>query len=293
MSHLRSYLLIPVCLLAFSGSALAQLTQAKDNRIVFGHLHLHPTDIGAHKKFWIETLGGKPATIGPIEAATFPEVIVELGSPSFGTTKPAGGTKSTTVPHIGFSVADLRGMVAKVKAAGYPIVTREEIPEDYADGERDGIALRGDHNARVAIVKGPDDIFVELVEGRTQTTPIVMHHIQFDVPNSGELTGWYSKLFGAQRGATGSSDAIMPGAVLSFSEAKGPIVGTKGRALDHIGFEIRDLEAFAKQLQDMGIKFDRPYSKNDLAGFGAFGVVYLTDPAGTYVELTEGLNRVQ
>jgi catechol 2,3-dioxygenase-like lactoylglutathione lyase family enzyme len=293
MHLLRRCFVVPVCLLSLTESASAQLTQAKDSRIVFGHLHVHPTDMDAHKKFWIQTLGGKPAKVGPIDAAVFPDVIVELGSPAFGATTPGGGTKGTVVPHVAFSVADLRGMVAKVKAAGYPLVTREEIREEDADGERDGIALRGDHNARVAIVKGPDDILVELVEGRTQTIPIVMHHIQLDAPNSGDLTSWYAKVFGAQRGPTGSSDALMAGATLTFLEARGPVETNKGRVLTHIGFEVRDLEGFAKQLEEMGIKVDRPYVKSDVPGFGPIGGVYLTDPAGTYIELTEGLNRVQ
>ncbi len=35
---------------------------------------------------------------------------------------------------------------------------------------------------------------------------------------------------------------------------------TKGRTLDHIGFEIAGLEAFCKRLEASGIKFDEPYS---------------------------------
>ena len=78
---------------------------------------------------------------------------------------PTGGTKTTTVNHVGFGVPDLRAVVARVRAAGYPIVTRAELPPEFAKGEKDGIAFRADHNARVALVMGPDDVLVELVEG--------------------------------------------------------------------------------------------------------------------------------
>lgn len=44
---------------------------------------------------------------------------------------------------------------------------------------------------------------------------------------------------------------------------------------------------------ELGFKLDRGYMKTNLAGFGEFSVAYLTDPWGTYIELTEGLNRVQ
>ena len=64
---------------------------------------------------------------------------------------------------------------------------------------------------------------------------------------------------------------------------------TKGRALDHIGFEVRNLEAFCKKLEASGVKFDEPYSKSRNPGYAS---ATLTDPWGTTIELTEGLNRL-
>ena len=57
------------------------------------------------------------------------------------------------------------------------------------------------------------------------------------------------------------------------------------RVLDRIGFEVENLEAFCKEIEAKGIKFDRPYST--LAS--GFGLAFLTDPWSTYIELTEGL----
>src|SRR5712692_3910817 len=117
-------LLTSMFLFTFAGIASAQLTQAKNNRIVFGHVHLHPTSVDAHKKFWIETLGGIATKIGSLEAVKFPDGVVELGSPSFGETKPAGGTKTSTVDHVGFTVPNVRAMVDRVKSAGFAVITR-------------------------------------------------------------------------------------------------------------------------------------------------------------------------
>ena len=64
---------------------------------------------------------------------------------------------------------------------------------------------------------------------------------------------------------------------------------TKGRALDHIGFEVNGLEAFCKKLEAQGIKFDVPYRKVPALGIS---VAFLTDPWGTYIELTEGLRKL-
>ena len=59
--------------------------------------------------------------------------------------------------------------------------------------------------------------------------------------------------------------------------------------LDHIGFEVRDLGAFCEKLEAAGITFDRPYTVIDSIGLA---IAFFTDPFGTYIELTEGLDGV-
>jgi glyoxalase/bleomycin resistance protein/dioxygenase superfamily protein len=58
--------------------------------------------------------------------------------------------------------------------------------------------------------------------------------------------------------------------------------------VDHIGFEVGNLEAFCKKLEASGVKFDKPYCKSRHDGFAS---AELTDPCGVSLELTEGLNR--
>ena len=64
---------------------------------------------------------------------------------------------------------------------------------------------------------------------------------------------------------------------------------TKGRALDHIGFEVKDLEAFCKKLEAAGVKLDMPYRNIPAL---SLSIAFLTDPWGTNIELTEGMNRL-
>ena len=67
---------------------------------------------------------------------------------------------------------------------------------------------------------------------------------------------------GEKPGKRGNFEAAdIPGANLTFAAAEKPVVPTKGRALDHIGFEIKGLEAFCKQLEARGVKLDTPYTK--------------------------------
>jgi len=65
-------------------------------------------------------------------------------------------------------------------------------------------------------------------------------------------------------------------------------VSTKGRMLDHIGFEVRNLEAFCKRLEASGVKFVRPFRKTP---GDPVATAMLVDPWGTSIELTEGLSR--
>jgi len=66
-------------------------------------------------------------------------------------------------------------------------------------------------------------------------------------------------------------------------------VGTRGRVVDHIGFEVKDLEAFCRKLEGMGFTLDRPYTK--VAALN-IAIAFISDPWGTYIELTEGLDKV-
>jgi hypothetical protein len=64
------------------------------------------------------------------------------------------------------------------------------------------------------------------------------------------------------------------------------LVGTEGRAVDHVGFEVRGLEKFCAELQAKGIELTSPYARSAETGLAH---ATITDPWGTVVELTEGL----
>jgi catechol 2,3-dioxygenase-like lactoylglutathione lyase family enzyme len=76
---------------------------------------------------------------------------------------------------------------------------------------------------------------------------------------------------------------------LNFSPSMDPVVGTQGRALDHIGFEVKNLEEFCKKLEASGIKLATPYRKVEAVNLG---LAFVTDPWGTSIELNEGLDKV-
>jgi catechol 2,3-dioxygenase-like lactoylglutathione lyase family enzyme len=275
---------VPLLLVPASDSR-AQVV-VKDGPIVYGHHHLNTTDVAAQKKFFVDTLGGKIVTIGEnrMEIVEFPGVLIFLRAQA-----PTGGTRGTTVNHIGFSVPNLRQIVDRVKTNGYRMITQTEAPGREVKDDIAGPLQPG--GASIAFALAPDDVKVEFVEVKQQSVPITLHHVHFFNPKNTEMQAWYVRTFGARARNGGAFPAgDLPGVALNFSPSTDPVVGTKGRALDHVGFEVKDLETFCKKLEADGIKMDVPYRKVPALGIA---IAFFTDPWGTYIELNEGLDKVR
>jgi catechol 2,3-dioxygenase-like lactoylglutathione lyase family enzyme len=248
------------------------------------HLCLNVSNPEEHKKFWT-LLGGTVAKVGTsgAEIIKFPNVLIFMTERT-----PSGGTKGTSVNHLGFGVQNVRAMVDAVKAAGYPIVTRAELPA--AQNVEDDLAYIVDQQNHVAFVMGPDDTKVEFIEVKGLATAIAIHHIHFASPQVDDMRAWYVKVFDATPRMRGSFQAAdLPGVNLTWSPAPAGVVGTEGRALHYIGFEMKDLEKFCEKLGDMGIAVERPSSS---APALHIPVAFIRDPWGTCIELTDGLARV-
>jgi hypothetical protein len=123
-----------------------------------------------------------------------------------------------------------------------------------------------------------------------------MNHIHFrpfDVP---AIKAWSVKAFGANPGRRPCIACVsrpsmiesddLPGVNLSFSPGNKPPLPNQGRTIDQIGFEVKGLDAFVRSLEANGISIEAPVRQ--IAGTKV-KVAFLTDPWGTYIELTEGL----
>lgn len=260
---------LPAILLAFAGIAGAQLAPPNDAGIRMGHLHLNVHDIEAQRKFWVDLFGAKPLAREGLTGVKLPGMLI-----LFRQQDPAGTSEGTVLDHFGVKVIDLADIVKRSQAAGFrtlPIHTGSEgFPNAY--------------------VYGPDGVKIELQQDTTLTTPVVSHHLHYWVEDPLALRAWYVKTFGFTSGIRGRhQSADVPGMNLSFQPVKPqPANGTKGRTLDHIGFEVRNLEAFCKNLEANGVKLDSPYRKLPNLGIA---LAFLTDPQGVFIELTEGLDQ--
>jgi catechol 2,3-dioxygenase-like lactoylglutathione lyase family enzyme len=167
------------------------------------------------------------------------------------------------------------------------MITRSEVAATVE--VKDDIALNSPTTS-IAFALAPDDVKVELVQVKTQTIPITLHHVHFFGQQNTEMRDWYVKVFGAKpRDGAAFVSGDLPGLALNFTKSPDPTVGTQGRALDHIGFEVKNLEEFTKKLEGLGIKLERPYTK--VAALN-IAIAFIKDPWGTYIELTEGLDKV-
>jgi hypothetical protein len=245
----------PMMTLLFAAlPAMAQLPAPNAAGVSAGHHIFVVKDLAASNKFWA-ALGAQPAQLGNIRLMKFPGVLF-LAREGNNT----GGTEASTVEYLGFKVKNLKESLAKWAAAG--------------------IRPMPGATATQAFLMGPDEIKYRIVEDQSLPTPIAADAMKMNVPDPAAAQAWYARWFGGPD---------IPGSPIQFAQAKTP-AGTKGRALDRLGFEVTNLAEFVKKLQASGAKFDGPIRK---ASGLALAVAMMTDPWGTSIELTQGFAAVK
>jgi catechol 2,3-dioxygenase-like lactoylglutathione lyase family enzyme len=273
--------LAALALLSWSAAAEAQLSPPNAAGVSMGHLHYHVRDVDANTRFWV-SLGGVPARIGTTDVIRFPDVFIVLTKG-----ESSGGTAGSVVNHVAFRVRSL----AKLQAAGLDVQLLAQFPGVASvtspEGERIELFDATATNTMFTLDPGRTDPGADR-HNHPITAPIIAYHIHLYLPEGAEPKAkeWYAQMFGAVPGVRWRYPAAdLPGINMNFSGQQQPGVPTRGRMLDHIGFEVRDLRAFCRKLEAAGVKFDVPYGK-DPSGFVR---AMLTDPWGTSIELTEGL----
>jgi len=248
--------------------------------VSMGHHHVNTGDLEATKRFW-EVLGATSVPFGDFQVMRLPDLLVFLREQ-----EPTGGSRGTTVNHVGLRLKDVRAKIDALKKAGVAVITREEL----ADAKED-VYFNTAQKTHIAFLLSPDGTKVELFEDPASPEPAANHHIHFAAPDVAAMKAWYVETFGAAPGQRGGMEAAqLPGVNLTFSPAAGEVSGTKGRSVDHIGFEVQGLKTLCEKLEAKGVRFDRPYTERPEL---KVAVAFLFDPWGTYVELTEGLSALQ
>ena len=282
----RTFCVLTLIVLWPLGAAWAQLAPPNAMGVSMGQLYYRVRDVAANKKFWID-LGGTPAMVGTTEALKFPGVVVLLTEG-----ESSGGTEGSVVNHVGFRVPNTLESLARMQAAGYKVEASADSPTTVGnvftpEGERIELLQDMSRNLLFTLDPGYEG---RLAQRTKMTVPIELHHVHFYVPESSvpEIKAWYVKMFGALPGRRYHYEAAdLPGVNLNILGVPKKLAPTQGRMLDHIGFEIKNLDAFCKKLAASGVKLDTPPTKPS----SGIATAFLTDPWGTRIELTEGLDR--
>jgi catechol 2,3-dioxygenase-like lactoylglutathione lyase family enzyme len=246
----------------FSLPLAAQLAGPNSAGVAIGHVHINAKDVDAQQKF-LALVGGVPVNNEKLVMMQFPGIYVVLRKQDS-----TGGTVGSVLNHFGFHVKNLDEWLPKWKAAGIPI--------------------EPGNNPKQMFLTGPDDVRVEIIEDAKIPTPVEMHHIHLFVPDPLAAQAWYVKNFGAAAGKRLAFEtATVPGAEITFTKTDMPQAGTKNRGVDHMGFEVKNIDAVVKKLDEAGIRVDAPIRTS--ANASKLRIAYVNDPWGTYIELTEGL----
>ncbi len=274
--------------------ASAQLAEPNAAGVAMGHLHYRVKDVAANAAFWV-ALGGRAAAAGGETRVVLPGVVVVLTAG-----ESSGGTEGSVLNHVAFRVPSF----AQVEAAGLKVTPTPGFPGVGAtstpEGERIELFEDAATNLGFTPDAGPlssDDAARVARHGRPVPVRVQFHHMHLYVP-AGQVErakAWYAQVFGGVPGKRSNYDAVdLPGVNLNFSSVADRVrpgqpvptpAATRGRMLDHVGFEVRNLEATRRRLESLGVHFDQREARDPATGAE---VARFTDPWGVSIELTEG-----
>ena len=248
-----------------AGTAAAQPAPFNQIGVTMGHWHIVSKDVEANKKLFL-AMGGKLYNPGGNPLIMFPGVYINLNLAT--NEKGDGATQGSVVNHVGFIVDNVQKRVAQWKAAGVTVLPG------------------GNNRLDQAFVVTPDGVRMEILEDKTQSVPIRNEHVHLSVTEAEvpKAQAWYAKTFGGKAGTRNDAPIVdLPGVQIRFAKADTKQAPTRGRVLDHIGFDVKDHAAVVKKLQAEGIKLDEPVRKSPTGNT----ITYITDPWGTRIEIVQ------
>lgn len=281
MAHVKT-LFLAISLVALAAVPQAQVSAPNAAGVAMSHLHFQVADVEANRLFWV-ALGGAPsARRGDVETVAFPGLLIQI---SRGT--PAGPAEGSVVAHVAMRVKTF----AQIEARGITVERRR------IEGRESGMAIAPSGDRVELFEENAEQVRFRPEAGkstasaerhnRPMTAPVEPHHLHLNVPTGADVAAqnWYVEHFGGVPGIRLRYPAAdVPGMNFNFSGVATATAPTRGRTLDHIGFEVKNLAAFVRTLTAAGVRFEQPYT----AGPGGSGSARLVDPWGTAIELTEG-----
>jgi catechol 2,3-dioxygenase-like lactoylglutathione lyase family enzyme len=191
---------------------------------------------------------------------------------------PKGGSEGTGMHHIGFSYLNLDEKMKAFEAGGVKIVR----------------PVRPGGKLKAAFVEDPWGTRIEVVE---DVESLGLYHVHLHTDDPIAVLKWYQNAFGGQllkRKLTGV-DGLLYGTfwVLATKPAPEelPLQPTDGRAVDHLGFSVTNLDATVADLKAKGLTLREEVRtvKNPLGE--TLKIAFLVAPDGVVIELVQPPSR--
>jgi len=243
----------------------AQPAPYNDIGVTMGHWHIVSQDVEANKRLFL-AMGGELYMPGGTPVMRFPGVYINL---SLGNEVGHGGSQGSVINHVGFIVDDVQRRTAEWKAKGVDVLPGNNGRTDQA------------------YVETPDGVRIEILEDKTQSVPIRNEHVHLYFPSAEEAqkaTDWYADTFGGERGMRNNEPVVnLPGVQIRLRDGGSKQAASRGRVLDHIGFDVSDHPAIIERILARGITLDEPVR----TGGSGNVLTYITDPWGTRIEIIQ------
>ncbi len=245
---------IVVAFLVFCGAGF--LRAADLNQV-----HCNFTDTAKAAEWYAKYMGGTLAKMGQREIVSFGKVNLL----SYQKDAPIPGSEGSAIDHIGFSFTDLDAKMKELEAAGVKVL----------------MPVRSIGKVKVAFIEDPWGVKIEVM----QDPDIVgFHHVHLAAPDPNAMIQWFADSLGGEPFKfMGMMPALKYGDItLLASKATGELAPTMGRAIDHIGFGVTDMDELANRLKEKGTKFT-----TEPRSLGAAKVAFIEGPNGIRIELIQ------
>ncbi len=163
----------------------------------------------------------------------------------------SGSTQGTGINHIAFSFADVTAKMAELENVG--VRGTGVRLQRFADGatlrDEPGLFLHG-------FIFDPWGTRIELLE---DAELLGFHHVHLSASDPAETLDWYADVIGGERARLKEQlDGLkLDNAWLLASEhGDGTPAQTAGRAVDHLGFVVPDIETTASDMRDRGVTLE-------------------------------------
>jgi len=246
-----SLIVLLISLIGLSGGAQSART------IPYDHIHLHVPDPDKAVDWYIRNLDGQPGeNRGWIMFESFTgnrPLPINMNFTRQVDAKPSDGG---VIDSVGLSVADVAAKVKQLEAAGAKVVGPNTVVDPWGTK-------------------------IELVN---DVPGAGFHHVTLRVADPDATIRWFVSAFGGARTKMRGRDAVRYGRTF-IAVTKGEGAPSQGRAIDHLGFAPRDMNADAAAMKEHGVKFTvEPSSMPNQYGHR---VAYVEAPGGIRIELVE------